>query len=139
MSAYGAAHPQEPLLPFLPAACQGAESEQELGLGCPRLWLHWGWWRTDGLIAGMEAAKGTPRAGICQLPLSQGHQALHTCGCTCFGWGGGLGLWPWQAVAAPLTETTLSPCPLLSLLIRLPGVAQGRRLQLVPGSHWRSS
>lgn len=84
-----------------------------------------------------SVAKGTPRVGIHQLPLFRGHQAPCLCVsvCLCVCWvGRGLG----QAVAAPLTETTLSPCPLLSIL-RLPGAGQGRRLQLAPGSHWRSS
>lgn len=138
MSAYGAADPQAPLLPFLPATYQREKSGQELWLGCPCFWLHWGWSRTGGLIAGMEApecSQGRTQSGNSSAATVLGPPSPM---CMCV-WGEGLGLWPWQAVAAPLTQTTLSPCPLLPILIRLPGAGRERRLQLAPGSHWRSS
>lgn len=41
---------------------RGAESGRELGLGCPCSQLGWGWWRTDGLIAGSGGTGAWPRA-----------------------------------------------------------------------------
>ena len=87
---------------LLPAACWGAESGRELGLGAPG-WVGAGGGRTGSWRGGRHrtAAEGAPRVGIRQLPLRRGRCALRTCV------RGGEGAWDRDQPRSPRPP----PCP----------------------------